>query len=99
MADNENLKNCKCADAVKKQTAEIEMESFALQMLREYAKTTKKSQTICIIILAMWLATIGGFIWYLYQYDYSSYTVEGAQDGKGINIVSGSGVNNYGTAH
>jgi hypothetical protein len=37
----------------------------------------------------MWLVTIGGFLLYLNQYDFSSCSVEWAQDGAGINIISG----------
>lgn len=73
----------------------VEQESFAMSMLREYSRNAKRWFTIAIVILCMWLSTIGVFIWYLYQYDYTSYTVEGTQDGQGINIISG-GDANYG---
>lgn len=76
----------------------VEQESFAMSMLREYSRNAKRWFTIAIVILCMWLSTIGVFIWYLYQYDYvseSTVTVDGKegialyQDGKGNVLNNG----------
>lgn len=36
------------------------------------------------VVIGLWAATIGGFIWYLNQYDFESYT----QDGSGYNNIN-----------
>ncbi len=36
------------------------------------------------VVLGLWAATIGGFIWYLNQYDFTSYS----QDGDGNNYMN-----------
>lgn len=43
-----------------------------------------------------WLTTIGGFVWYLYQYDFETYTY--TQDGEGMNVIGDANeVTDYGT--
>lgn len=37
-----------------------------------------------IIVLCLWFSTIGGFVWYLNQYDFTSYS----QDGEGYNNIN-----------
>lgn len=63
-----------------------------------------------IITIFLWLTTIGGFLWYLYQYDYVSdtttTTIDGGETGDAnyinsggdvSNIINGKGdLNNYG---
>lgn len=76
---------------------EQETESFAMQLLRGYAKHNKRWFITCMVILSMWLATIAGFVWYLYQYDFVSYDV--SQDGQwGNTFIDGGnqGDINYG---
>lgn len=84
MADNKGIENCKCNAEVKKQTKQTEDESFALTLLREYSKTAHKWFIVSMVILCMWLATIGGFLWFLNQYNFESYT----QDGSGYNNIN-----------
>lgn len=73
----------------------VEEESFAKALLKEYAKTAKRWFIIAMVILFAWLATIGGFLLYLNQYDFSSTSIEATQDGEGVNIAN-CGDLNYG---
>lgn len=61
-----------------------------------------------IITIFLWLATIGGFLWYLYQYDYvaetTTTTIDGGETGDAnyinsggdSNYANGGEINNYG---
>ena len=40
-------------------------ESFALTLLRETSKQTKRLFIIVLVILVCWFSTIAGFVWYL----------------------------------
>lgn len=73
-------------------------DTLAMSMLKSYHKQATRWYVTALVILAMWLVTIFGFIWYLNQYDFSSetVTVEAEQDGNGTNIVGGGDVD-YGT--
>lgn len=50
-------------------------DTFAMAMLKSYHKQATRWYITALVILAMWLATIFGFVWYLNQYDFSSETV------------------------
>ena len=57
-------------------------DSFAMELLKGYSAQAKRWFVACLVILSMWLATIGGFVWYLYQYDFESYeTTVDAENG------------------
>ncbi len=84
MADNKGVESCKCKEELRKQTEQIEEETFARTLVREYSKTAHKWFIISMVILCMWLATIGGFLWFLNQYNFESYT----QDGAGYNNIN-----------
>lgn len=93
MADNK-IDSCKCSKTIKNQTQQFEEQSFAMTMLKETAKNGKRWFIIAMVILVMWLSTIGAFLAYLNQYDFSSYSVQGTQDGNGLNIIGGGDVYN-----
>jgi len=64
-----------------------------------HARTVRWLGRIIVALIVCWLATIGAFLWYLNQYDFSSEEVvtEYAQDGQGLNIIGeGNGVSMYG---
>lgn len=75
----------------------VEHLNFATEILQELKSTIKRLWIILIVILSLWAATIGGFVWYISQYDYIGYS----QDGNGYNNVNvnngGSVQNNNGT--
>ena len=48
-------------------------------------RTIKRLISAIIVVLLLWFATIGMFIWYINQYDFSAISYE--QDGEGINII------------
>lgn len=48
-------------------------------------RTIKRLVTTVLVILLLWFSTIGIFIWYINQYDFSAISYE--QDGEGINII------------
>lgn len=60
---------------------------------KELAKSNRRMFIIIIVCIALWVAslagTIGGFLWYLNQYDFESVTEEYSytQDGQGTNII------------
>ncbi len=70
-------------------THETKTDSFAMELLKGYSAQAKRWFIACMVILSMWLATIGGFVWYLYQYDFESYEMIVEQDGEGVNNYIG----------
>lgn len=50
-------------------------DSFAMELLKGYSTQAKRWFIACMVILSMWLATIGGFVWFISQYDYESYEI------------------------
>ena len=50
-------------------------DSFAMELLKGYSAQAKRWFIACMVILSMWLITIGGFIYYLNQYDFESYEI------------------------
>ena len=50
-----------------------------------HERTTKRLITSLLVVVVLWFATIGMFVWYINQYDFSAISYE--QDGEGINII------------
>lgn len=75
-------------------TDKAEDESLAMYLVKGYGKQAKNWFIAFIIVVCLWFATIGLFVWYLQLYDFSSetVTVEAEQDGNGTNIVGGGDV-------
>lgn len=61
-------------------------DSFAMELLKGYSAQAQRWFITCLIVIFMWLSTIGIFIWYLNQYDYESITTT---------VESETGVANY----
>ena len=71
-----------------------EKDTFAMAMLKSYHKQATRWFIIALVVLCMWLTTIGVFVWYLNQYDFSSETVTVEQDtaeGGNANYIGGNG--------
>ena len=69
-------------------------DTFAMAMLKSYHKQATRWYIIAIVILSMWLATIGGFVYYLSLYDFSSETItveQDSTDGGNANYIGGNG--------
>ncbi len=54
---------------------ENEDKGLAMEMLRELKEQSKRWFKAFLVMVAVEVATIAGFIWYLYQYDFTS-TIE-----------------------
>ena len=77
---------CKeCKDKVAS-TITISTSAYELERAKD-ERVVKRLITTLITIILLWFATIGAFIWYLNQYDYSSESIEYSQDGEGVNII------------
>ena len=50
---------------MKKEVQEIQEESFAIQILKDYKKQSKRQFIVILVILIMWFATIGYLIYIL----------------------------------
>lgn len=64
-----------------KENNEQETESLAMELLKELKLQNKRLVIALFVVLGLWTLTIGGFIWYLYQYDFTTYEI--ASDGGG----------------
>lgn len=83
-------------EKVEKLEQVVNERSFAYDLLVEFKALNKRMFIIILVLLGLWAGTVGGFIWYLNQYDFTSTTIEADQDGEGINIAGGGNIN-YGT--
>lgn len=84
--------SCNCQDVAEKGKQNVE-ESFAKELLKGYSTQAHRWFVAFIIVLCMWFGTIGGFIWFLNQYNFESTTsTEIAQD-NGNNIMTGVDIN------
>ena len=50
---------------MKKEVEEIQEESFAMSLLKDYKKQNKRQFIVILVILIMWFATIGYLIYIL----------------------------------
>ena len=57
------------------------MDNFATELIKEVKASAKRWFIACMVILALWFATIGGFLWYISLpadvYDTDIYADEG----------------------
>lgn len=94
MADNMDLKE-KIPEQEEKEEVENEIpeqeeKRIAMEIFGELKTQNKRLITVLFVVLSLWAATIGGFIWYLNQYDFSSYSVE-SNDGGNANYIGNDG--------
>lgn len=69
-----------------------ENESLAMYLVKEYAKQVKRLFILLIISIIVNIVTVGVFLLYNSQYDYTDYEIQ--QDGRGINnYIGGDGDN------
>lgn len=90
------------ADNIEKQSENNEQEykSLAMELLEELKRQNKRLVAALFTVLVMWLLTIGGFVWYLNQYDFVSYQYDiNSSDGGNANYIGNDGdINNYGAS-
>lgn len=49
-----------------------DINNLATDLLQDYKLNFKRVFALLVIVLILWAATIGGFVWYLNQYDFVS---------------------------
>lgn len=54
----------------------MEEKSLAMELLQDMKKTNKRMFTLLVIILILWFATIGCFVWYINQFDFVTETTQ-----------------------
>lgn len=75
---------------------ENNQDTLAMDMLKELKATNKRKDIIILVILALWFATIAGYIWYnsLPVEETTTEFSDIAQDSEsGGNIIAGGNVN------
>lgn len=77
----------------------MENKSDAWLMIKELGRQNKRMFTALITVLVLWFATIGGFVWYLSLYDFSTevYDVT-SEDGGFAGYIGNDGDMNNGTS-
>ncbi len=80
-------------EKVENKMKEIEKESLAMEFVKDYKKANKRMFIIIIVILSMWFATIGAFIYYINTTGYIE-TTEIADTSDGGNACVGDNCNN-----
>ena len=82
-------------EKVETKIKEVEQNSFALELLKDYKKANKRLFIIILVILGMWLATIGGFLYYINTIDYvEDIDYKYAETDDGGNACVGDNCNN-----
>ena len=77
------MNTCKCEEIAEEGRNKVE-KSLAMELLTEQVKNSKRWFCAFLVVLLMWFATIGGFIWFLNQYNFETYE----QDGEGVNNIN-----------
>lgn len=58
----------------------MEEKSLAMELLQDMKKTNKRMFALLVIILILWFATIGSFVWYINQFDFVTETTQEMTD-------------------
>lgn len=61
------MNTCKCEEIAEEGRNKVE-KSLEMELLTEQVKNSKRWFCAFLVVLLMWFATIGGFIWFLNQY-------------------------------
>ena len=78
---------------IKKEFEEVKNQSFALELLQDARKTNKRQFIIILVILTMWFASIGLFIYYINTTGYE-VTTEVENESGNANACVGDNCNN-----
>ena len=81
---------------MKKELEEVRSESFAMELLKDYKKTNKRKDIIIIILMLLWFATIGIFVYHIETtgYEVITETAEVENDNGNANACVGDNCNN-----
>ena len=78
---------------IKKEIEEVKEKSFALELVSDYKKQNKRQFIVILVILTMWFASIGLFIYYINTTGYEVTTETAETDDSG-NACVGDNCNN-----
>lgn len=79
--------------AVKKELEEVKEKSFAMELISDYKRQNKRQFIVILVILTMWFASIGLFIYYINTTGYE-VTTETAETNDSGNACVGDNCNN-----
>ena len=81
-----------CKEVAEQGKTKVE-ESLAMELLKGYSSQAHRWFIAFVIVLCMWFGTIGGFIWFLNQYNFESNTSTVIAQDTGANTMTGVDVN------
>ena len=80
-------------DNIKQEVHELQEHSFAMELLKDQKKQNKRQFIVILVILIMWFASIGLFIYYINITGYEEITETADSQGEG-NACVGDKCNN-----
>ena len=81
-----------CKEVAEQGKTKVE-ESLAMELLKGYSSQAHRWFIAFVIVLCMWFRTIGGFIWFLNQYNFEINTSTLITQDTGTNTMTGVDVN------
>ena len=78
---------------VKREIEEVKEKSFAMELISDYKRQNKRQFIVILVILTMWFASIGLFIYYINTTGYE-VTTETAETNDSGNACVGDNCNN-----
>ena len=78
---------------MKKEVQKTQQETFALQILSDYKRQNKRQFIIILVILFMWLATIGYLVYVLNDIGVETSTETSTQEVSDVDTVNGNIIN------
>ena len=79
---------------IKKEIEEVKEKSFAMELISDYKKQNKRQFIVILVILTMWFASIGLFIYYINTTGYEETITETAETDDSGNACVGDNCNN-----
>ena len=81
-------------EEMKKEVNDLKEKSFALELISDYKRQNKRQFIVILVILTMWFASIGLFIYYINTTGYEETITETAETDDGGNACVGDKCNN-----
>ncbi len=79
---------------IKKEFQEVKNQSFAMDLLNDYKRQNKRQFIVILVILTMWFASIGLFVYYINTTGYEETITETAETDDSGNACVGDNCNN-----
>ena len=79
---------------MKKEVKEMQEESLAISLLKDYKKQNKRQYIIILVILGMWFATIGYLVYILNDISTETTTTEELIDIDDVDNIENSHIHN-----